>query len=287
MALWKEWLAGGVANAATSALLNPLDVAKTIMQTRAPPLQQPQAPQPGLLATLSGLYRAGGLRGVYAPGLTASIVREMIYSGAKAGMYVPCRSLYLDCFGGQDAAAKVAAALTTGTLGSLAANPIDVVKIRLMREPTLYPSTAAALPAILRAEGLAGLYRGLAPSTLRGACVSAGELACYDVIKGELRGRFFQGADTLPLHVAASLVTGLVAACVAAPWDLIKARAMASTGARPESIASVLRQLAAEGGLPLSLFRGLLPAYLRLGPHALIAFPIFEQLRAALGLSYL
>jgi hypothetical protein len=279
MSLWKEWIAGGVANAATSALLNPLDVSKTRMQV-APGLHA------GLLSTLRLLYREGGLVGVFSPGLAASVIREMIYSGAKAGLYVPLRAHYIGLFRGNDAAAKVAAALTTGTLGSLLANPIDVVKIRLMREPRLYPSTAAALPLLYRAEGLQGLYKGLLPSTLRGACVSAGELACYDLVKGGLKGALFSGQDGLPLHVGASLVTGAVAACVAAPWDLIKARAMAAEG-RPETMRSVLRGLAAEGGLPLSLFRGLLPAYLRLGPHALIAFPIFEQLRGALGLEYL
>jgi hypothetical protein len=51
--------------------------------------------------------------------------------------------------------------------------------------------------------------------TLRGACVSAGELAAYDVAKGLLREGLFGGRDGVPLHVAASLVTGCVAACVA------------------------------------------------------------------------
>jgi len=36
-----------------------------------------------------------------------------------------------------------------------------------------------------------------------------------------------------------------------------------------------------------ALFRGWLPAYLRLGPHALISFPIFEQIRKLFGLDYL
>jgi hypothetical protein len=268
-----EFLAGGLANAVTSALLNPLDIAKTRMQTAPAALS--------LRGTLSALHAEGGLRAVFLPGMAASVIREMIYSGAKAGLYVPLRGH----FGGESPAAKVAAALCTGTLGSLLANPIDVVKIRLMADARRYPSTAAAIPIIFRAEGLAGFYRGLAPSTLRGACVSAGELATYDVAKGLLREALFSGRDGVALHVAASLVTGCVAACVAAPFDLIKARAMSS--ARPEGIASVLRQLAREGALPLGLFRGLVPAYLRLGPHALIAFPIFEQLRRLFGLEYL
>lgn len=36
-----------------------------------------------------------------------------------------------------------------------------------------------------------------------------------------------------------------------------------------------------------TLFRGWLPSYLRLGPHALICFPIFEQLRFLAGLDYI
>lgn len=37
----------------------------------------------------------------------------------------------------------------------------------------------------------------------------------------------------------------------------------------------------------LILFRGWLPAYLRLGPHALICFPIFENIRRLFGLDYI
>lgn len=272
-----EFLAGGLSNAITSAFLNPLDVCKTRLQTAASPLS--------LRETLRSLYAEGGLRYIFLPGLEASVMREMVYSGAKAGLYVPLRD-YFSAGHKDSAGAKVAAALGTGTLGSLAANPIDVVKVRLMTDPQRYPSTLAAFPIILRSEGLAGLYRGLAPSTLRGACVSAGELATYDVVKGALRERLFAGRDGVPLHVAASLITGGVAAVVAAPFDLIKSRAMSATGSAVR-ISTVLHELAREGSLPLGLFRGVVPSYLRLGPHALIAFPIFEQLRHFFGLEYL
>ena len=37
----------------------------------------------------------------------------------------------------------------------------------------------------------------------------------------------------------------------------------------------------------LTLYRGWIPAYLRLGPHALICFPILEKIREIMGLNYI
>ena len=279
--LWKQWLAAGVANAVTSGLLNPLDVAKTRLQTGGGGSGGGGAT---LRATLASMWASGGARGLFLPGLAASMTREMLYSGPRVGLYVPVRGFLLERAGGNDSAAKVLAALTTGTIGPVIANPIDVVKIRLMRDPGAYASTAAALPAILRAEGVAGLYKGLAPSALRGAAITVGQLATYDIAKTTLRTTVGveEGA---PLHVAASLITGVVAAVVAAPFDLIKSRAMAATASH-ESMAALARGVLAEGGVR-GLFRGLVPAYMRQGPHVLICLPLLEQLRRLLGLDYL
>ncbi len=49
---------------------------------------------------------------------------------------------------------------------------------------------------------------------------------------------------------------------------------------------NMIRVVLKEEGLMI-FFRGWLPAYLRLGPHALICFPVFEQLRRVLGLEYI
>jgi hypothetical protein len=180
---------------------------------------------------------------------------------------------------------KIAAALTTGVFGALLANPIDVVKIRLMKDPTAYINTFSALQTIAKNEGFDGLYKGLLPSTLRGAFIAAGELATYDIAKTNLRN-FFLFEEGFSVHVTASLITGVVASIVAAPFDLIKARAMSSTST-VETITTVMRQLSCERNFPFNMFRGVVPAYFRLGPHALICFPIYEQFRNILGLEYL
>ena len=118
----------------------------------------------------------------------------------------------------------------------------------------------------------------------------------------------FKIEEGLPLHATCSLVTGLVATTVAAPFDLLKTRfvihehiiyrrnliemkryrSMNSSKGAP-SIGSIFQSVyvIVEREGALTLFRGWLPAYLRLGPHALICFPILEQIRRVFGLSYI
>jgi len=285
-----EWLAGGSANAITSAILNPLDVSKTRIQTTTANL----SPLGKLRWALRGLYTEGGITGLWRPGLNASIMRELLSSGPRAGFYVPVREQVNSLFGLEKIDSsnrllpKIISAMITGTLGSLIANPVDVIKIRLMADPDLYPSTIQAVSIISRTEGFAALYKGLIPSTLRGACIAAGELATYDFAKKELVCVFgIEASDEgTGLHVAASLITGFVATSVAAPFDLLKSRAMNERGASSTSTYLFLKTAVEKDG-PQVLLRGWLPSYLRLGPHALICFPMFEQIRKLLGLDYL
>lgn len=237
-----------------------------------------------LLDTLRAMAR-GGLRGLFLPGLGPSILRELLYSGPRVGFYAPVRDCFVAATNSDGALVRVGAALATGAAACVCANPVDVVKVRAMAPPAGAPPApmSAAFSAIAREEGAAGFLKGLAPSTLRGACITVGQVATYDVAKRALRGRagFAEGA---PLHVAGALVSGAVAAVAAAPWDFLKARAMSHGGRSSASMRGVVAALYREGALPGALFRGLLPAYMRQGPHVLICLPLMEQLRLALGL---
>ena len=279
--LLKSWASGGLANAFTSALLNPLDVAKTRLQSAG------RGADASMVSTFKILYAQGGLVGLYRPGLTASCVREMLSSGPRAGLYVPLRDTAIAYTGrpADSPSIKIAVAMACGVVGSIIGNPVDVVKIRLMAAADSQSSpsitTAQALTSCWRNEGWRGLYRGVLPSTLRGMSIAAGELATYDIAKHSLKQELLV-SDGAPLHVIASLITGAVAAVVAAPFDVAKTLAMSAVPGQPGPSLSSLVRLKG----PLVLFRGLLPSYLRLGPHALISFPVFEQLRGAMGLDF-
>ena len=286
--LFWSWLAGGLSNAATSALLNPLDVCKTRMQAVQPRL--------GLLQTARIAVREQGfVRGLLLPGLTPSIVREMLSSGPRAGLYVPVRDWAIATTGSHKDSLlmKLLAASACGVVGSVIANPVDVVKVRMMVKSSS-PPLSTSLFMVWREEGIRGLYKGLSPSTLRACFIAAGELGTYDIAKTSLRGLFGQ-SEGMSLHVAASLVTGVVAAVVAAPFDVLKTRMMLSSsssaagvvggkGGEQGLVATALSLVRTEG--TGALLRGVVPSYLRLGPHALISFPLLEQLRCAFGLDF-
>ena len=60
---------------------------------------------------------------------------------------------------------------------------------------------------------------------------------------------------------------------------------MASTDPS-DGFVTVLRRLLRNEG-PLALFNGWVPTYCRLGPHAILTFPLFEAMRRAMGLDYI
>jgi hypothetical protein len=64
----------------------------------------------------------------------------------------------------------------------------------------------------------------------------------------------------------------------------ISPRAMNST--QRLTVRAICRDVIAKEGAA-AFFRGWVPSYCRLGPHALICFPVFEQLRRLFGLNYI
>lgn len=181
------------------------------------------------------IYAEEGLRGLLLPGLFATILRELSFSGLRFGLYSPIKQLSCDIAGVENTGSapfivKFISGFTTGTIGSIIANPCDLVKIRLQAEagrvdphsgnystglrkghqPT-YSSTMNAFYRIWADEGVVnGLYRGASATALRAAFITGGQLASYDHTKYYLKreGILQEG---VVLHIVGSVVAGLVA----------------------------------------------------------------------------
>lgn len=269
---------GGVSTAVVSAILNPTDVIKTRRQivgfSGASPLDMARA-----------VARADGLKGLWLPGLQATVLRELLYSGCTKGLYPYAR----DAVSGEEDASlaqRALAAALTGFGGSLCANAVDVVKVQQFDSGS-NRSVVAAMRDVARSEGVVRglLVRGVSASAPRGAAIAIGEVTTYDYAKSRLaRHPAFardaqNGAEPFSLHIVTSVITGVVATTVAAPFDTIKSRVMARGG----NAWTALRSLVAREG-PAALLAGWWPAYCRLAPHAILTFPLLEQLRRLAGL---
>ena len=113
--IFLQFASGGIANALTSAFLNPMDVAKTRMQAET--LKSDQVlNRSNLVRTFRQLYASGGIIGLWKPGLMPSMVREVVNSGTRAGLYLPVRDYYIQKLGDDSLLCKIAAALTTGNI---------------------------------------------------------------------------------------------------------------------------------------------------------------------------
>jgi len=285
--VFRDVIAGGVATTIVSACLNPIDVIKTRRQVG---LQRS-----GSAEALAAFRAEGAWRGLWRPGLSASITRELLYSGCCKGLYPNAREMVTPAGQEPGLQHRALAAALTGFGGSICASGPDVVKIRLFADPHRYKDATSAVREIVQAEGVVRglLIRGVSASAPRGAAIAIGEVTTYDQTKVMLRrywlghatGARPAGKEPFSLHVVTSLITGVVATTVAAPFDTIKSCVMADDGGKyPRGFIDALQSIVRKEG-PLALFRGWWPAYCRLGPHAILTFPLLEQMRLLLGLS--
>eukprot|EP00929_Paragymnodinium_shiwhaense_P059447 TRINITY_DN29772_c0_g1_i3.p1 TRINITY_DN29772_c0_g1~~TRINITY_DN29772_c0_g1_i3.p1 ORF type:complete len:191 (+),score=15.52 TRINITY_DN29772_c0_g1_i3:71-643(+) len=173
----RDVVAGGSSTAAVSALLNPIDVVKTRRQVGIERTARAEA--------LAAFRERGAWQGLWKPGLTASVVRELLYSGCTKGFYPLARDLVTPEGREPGLHHRALAASLTGFSGSICANGPDVVKIRLFTQPGRYANFGAALRDIVAKEGLFGglLLRGVSASAPRGAAIAIGEVTTYDQTK--------------------------------------------------------------------------------------------------------
>ena len=79
------------------------------------------------------LAKAEGLGGWYR-GITASILRELIYSSMRFGLYEPIRDQYQNVVNEESApqrlVARMAAGCTAGGIAAFVACPTEVLKVR-------------------------------------------------------------------------------------------------------------------------------------------------------------
>nr|XP_055042411.1 mitochondrial uncoupling protein 4 [Misgurnus anguillicaudatus] len=252
----------------------------------------------GMLSTAVGIVREEGPFKLW-QGATPAIYRHIVYSGGRMLAYEQLREGVLGR--SEDGSfpfwKAVIGSMVSGALGQFIASPTDLVKVQMQMEgrrrlegkPPRVNGVYHAFMKIITEGGIRGLWAGWVPNVQRAALVNLGDLMTYDTVKHFLlRNTSIQ--DNSFCHGLSSICSGLVAAIMGTPADVVKTRVMNqprdSNGRGlmyKSSIDCLVKSVRGEGFL--SLYKGFLPTWFRMAPWSLTFWLTFEQMRRVMGLN--
>eukprot|EP00050_Salpingoeca_kvevrii_P020022 m.93332 g.93332 ORF g.93332 m.93332 type:complete len:300 (-) comp8681_c0_seq1:103-1002(-) len=206
------------------------------------------------------------------------------------GLYVPMREVLgvRDAGGAGAFWKRVAAGAGAGALAAFVANPTDLIKVRMqvdgmkVGEIPRYRGLGHAFASIVRAEGLFGLWKGATPTLARATALAAVEMSSYDEIKRHLIQHNIIDPKTTSGVFVTAMACGLTCVIFTTPFDVVRSRVMGQriVNGKPllysGMIDCVVKSVKHEG--VLSLWKGFLPNWSRIGPRALIIWVLIEKL---------
>eukprot|EP00930_Biecheleria_cincta_P090545 TRINITY_DN79942_c0_g1_i1.p1 TRINITY_DN79942_c0_g1~~TRINITY_DN79942_c0_g1_i1.p1 ORF type:complete len:317 (-),score=26.27 TRINITY_DN79942_c0_g1_i1:142-1038(-) len=169
--LHSKCLAGVGSGGLASFIFSPVDLLKVRMQGDKAGLRYTR-----LFPSFVSIAHEEGLSGMYR-GSSATVGRAAVCGMVELATYDEFKSLFIAAESwpyGDSLPTHFAASLAAGFLSTLLSAPVDLVKSRMMNQPsdasgrpTLYTSPVQCFRKTVAAEGFRGLYAGFWPNYLR------------------------------------------------------------------------------------------------------------------------
>ena len=232
-------------------------------------------------------YRQDGVRGLQR-GLSLGMTREFFFNGIRIGLYDQTLEVVHNAVGRKGeaptAAERVGTSMLCGSLGTATCNPLEVLKIRMQVQggetgyQHAYEGVGSALTSLVRDEGMAGCFRGIGVSILRGILGPGAQLFAYNELKRKLTQEHGLNPASFSTHVVCALGSAVVSISCMNPVDVVRTRLYNAPEGWYSGGFDVAQQLVRTEG-PAAFYKGALTNYLRLGPHMVLVFGILEQLK--------
>ncbi|CAJ0938343.1 unnamed protein product, partial [Mesorhabditis belari] len=281
----------------------PLDITKTRLQIVRHGPHGHTSKATGMLRVTYDIVKNEGAMSLWR-GVAPAIYRHYVYTGIRMGAYEFMRAeWYNEEKEAQFPVWKSAiCGLVSGAVAQFFASPTDLVKVQMQMEglrklanlPPRYTNTWDAFRSVYRSHGFFGLWMGWVPNCQRAALLNMADLATYDRAKHWL----IQNAgmkDNLLTHGISSACSGLMAAIVSTPADVVKTRMMDqirhlhdhdSSSGKPSKIhrgsIDCLMHIVRKEGF-WALYRGFVPTYVRMAPWSLTFWISYEKIRWLTG----
>ena len=156
----RSFLAGALAGGIGSIVGNPFDVLKTKMMAYEGKENR------GVGYFAKEVHQSQGIGGFY-KGMQANVLRACVLNATKMGCYDICKHYVKDNFGFKDGMTlQFMAAFTAGFFMSVTVSPFDIIRTRLMNQPSdnkIYNGFGDCFAKILKNEGPLGFYKGFFP----------------------------------------------------------------------------------------------------------------------------
>ena len=211
-------------------------------------------------------------------------MRAYFVTGLRVGLYPTVRGLLGSTGENSGVLGKAAAGMATARCRRHLANPIDMVRTRIHGQvasgPQRWASSLAALSAIVAADGVAGLWRGLGATVARQMLLSGGQLASYDQAKQAARQRGVRESTARTWRAPRS---GVFAQLACMPADVIKAKVL--SGDHGRSVLEACARRRRRRASPASTAASSPPS--RGSAVILVQMPLIAAIRKAAGLGHI
>eukprot|EP00040_Diaphanoeca_grandis_P014378 m.72959 g.72959 ORF g.72959 m.72959 type:complete len:287 (+) comp24502_c0_seq1:560-1420(+) len=279
----KDLCATSIGCMAANVVTHPLEMIKTRQMLNGS----------SFFLTLNNVVKAEGIQAVY-KGITPALARGAVSGGGRLAGFNWLKSRAIDrrllTPNGNttlnEAPLRATLAVISGGLAMFAAAPFDLVRTQqsanTLRSP---PSMTAVFRQVISHHGVWGLFNGVVPLLGRTAIFNVSQLLTYDFAKLKVvQVLHLQDTNQIEAHLAASAVAGFVASIASCPADNLKTIMQADVSKPPRTMGATITMMFKTHGAR-SFWRGLLPLYVKLGPHTVLVFTITERLRITFGVT--
>ncbi|KAF7970605.1 hypothetical protein HWV62_23627 [Athelia sp. TMB] len=244
----------------------------------------------GFADAVRHVWRAEGVRGLW-KGAGTSLVMGVPASTCYMLTYDHLLRNVLPSIIPYESLVPMTAGILARTSITTLVSPLELVRTNLQSTPKSWDnphtlrSVLASVRVLVREQGVRSLWRGLGPSLWRDVPFSGLYWASYESWKSFFQRRGQSGAWIAFICGATS---GISAALVTSPFDVLKTRRQASVmnstpasmKAASQTIPLILKIIKNEG--PSALFAGLLPRIAKIAPACGIMIASFEGVGKAL-----
>ncbi|KAJ3614715.1 hypothetical protein NHX12_018286 [Muraenolepis orangiensis] len=275
----KAFMCGSLSGTCSTLLFQPLDLVKTRLQTLQSTVK-PGSPKVGMFTVFLHVIRTENFFGLW-KGVSPSFVRCVPGVGIYFSTFYSLKQHFF-----QDQAPHAGQAVLLGagarTVAGVCMLPVTVIKTRFESGQYNYVSVAGALRSVYETEGLRALFSGLTATLLRDAPFSGIYVMFYSQAKRALPQEVCATPYAPLVNFGCGVLAGVLASLVTQPADVVKTHIQVS--ASPFSTSQAIRYVYTVRALSHCFAKGAVPRSLRRTLMAAMAWTVYEQLMARMGL---